>query len=141
MRLKGATPLGGGKYALSEGGDSSSSNFYDDPLVNAITKLPSLEEAKKYAGTDPSFYGVQRPGDYTRVVQRQMANDMLGGRLSQAEERYHQGEMDRARATPGYGLIGGDTSVIANPEAARMRSDMEMEMRKKLVAASLAGMM
>jgi len=78
--------LGGGQFGVSAAAGSHgdvSKNFYDDPTVNSITKLPSLEEASQYMGSKPSFYGVQRPGDYQRVVQRQMANDMTGGKLGQ----------------------------------------------------------
>lgn len=80
--------LGGGKlYATGEAGSvgDTSPNFYDDPTVNSVVKLPSQKEAEQYTGASPSFYGVQRPGDWQRLVQRQMAEDVVGkGALNRA---------------------------------------------------------
>jgi hypothetical protein len=75
--------LGGGKYGVGAQagavGDVSD-NFHDDPTVNAIVGLPSVKEAQEYTGKTPSFYGVQRPGDWQRKVQKDMAADALGSR-------------------------------------------------------------
>lgn len=73
--------LGGGKlYATGAPGSvgDTSPNFYDDPTVNSVVKLPSKQQAEEYTGAHPSFYGVQRPGDWQRLVQRQMAEDVVG---------------------------------------------------------------
>lgn len=74
--------LGGGNFGVTAGAGSVGEKgvgHFDDPVVNAIAKLPSQAEAADYAGTKPSFYGVQRPEDYQRVVQQQMAADALPG--------------------------------------------------------------
>lgn len=74
--------LGGGKFYATAGAKDfgeTSPNFYDDPTVSAIQELPSLAEAQKFTGASPSFYGVQRPGDWQRVVQRKMAAEALPG--------------------------------------------------------------
>jgi hypothetical protein len=81
--------LGGGKFGVTSAPGSygeTSSKFYDDPTINEIVKLPSLAQAAAYTGTKPTFHGVQRPGDFQRVVQRQMANDMTGGQANQMIE-------------------------------------------------------
>lgn len=85
----GGQPIGGGQYAISggEGPHGGDANFYNDPLVNSVVKLPSEKEAEQYTGASPSFHGVQRPGDWQRVVQRQMAEDAVGkGALNRAGE-------------------------------------------------------
>jgi len=91
--------LGGGNFGVSAApgayGDTSP-NYYDDPTVNQFAKLPSLEEAMQYMGSKPTFKGVQRPGDYQRVVQRQMADEASGGQLNDLiEQRVEGSRADR----------------------------------------------
>lgn len=76
-----ATAVPGGFTVNSKPGDwaPGSPNFYEDPTVNALAELPSLEEAKRHTGLDPSFHKAQRPGDWQRSVQRQMAAEQLPG--------------------------------------------------------------
>jgi hypothetical protein len=85
--VPGGIAIGGAPGSVGE----TSSSFYEDPTVNALVKLPSLEQAKAYKGTDPSFHGVQRPGDYQRVVQREMADAVAGGKLAQLIENRVEG--------------------------------------------------
>jgi len=73
-----------------------STHFNDDPLVNSLAKLPSLEEAMSYMGSQPTFEGNQRPGDYQRVVQREMADKASGGMLPQMLENRTNAAKDRA---------------------------------------------
>jgi hypothetical protein len=82
LTAQGLTPLGGGRFAAknAEGPAGGDDNFYEDPTVGALVKLPSLKEAQEYTGKTPSFYGVQRPGDWQRKVQKDMAADALGSR-------------------------------------------------------------
>jgi hypothetical protein len=105
----GGQPIGGGKYAISggpgpRGGDA---NFYDDPIINALVNLPSEQEANRYTGANPSFHGVQRPGDWQRHVQLSMAADRLpgGGRqLADLQGIEREKAKQRSMTTPGYGL-------------------------------------
>lgn len=75
VAVPGGVSIGGGQGPA--GGDD---NFRDDPTINSIVALPSMREAQDYTGAKPSFHGVQRPGDWQRVVQRQMAADRVGSR-------------------------------------------------------------
>lgn len=120
--------LGGGTFGVTGApgatGDTSP-NYADDPLVNSVVKLPSLAEAMAYKRSNPSFHGVQRPGDYQRVVQREMANQATGGRLDQAVENRAEGARAArgdfsaspyatARAMGGFqGVRGGDEAATA----------------------------
>lgn len=110
LRQPGAVALPDGGVALGampgSHGDVSD-NFYDDPIVNALAKLPSVGEAAQYTGTKPSFYGVQRPGDFQRVVQMDMAADALPGgkrQLAALQENERERQRHLAMARPGYGL-------------------------------------
>jgi len=121
--------FGGGTFGVSAAPGShgdTSPNFYDDPTVNEIVKLPSLAEASQYMGSQPTFHGVQRPGDYQRVVQRQMANDMTGGMLGQMIKN----RVDAAKAKAGdssasaydvAGAMGGLEAPRGNPNDYRIR--------------------
>lgn len=118
--------LGGGKFGVTGApgavGDTSP-NYYDDPTVNQFAELPSLAEAMAYKKSKPTFHGVQRPGDYQRVVQREMANEASGGQLNQLiENRVENARAARgdttaspfavARAMGGFhGVRGGDLDV------------------------------
>lgn len=75
VAVPGGVSIGG---APGSHGDTSP-NFHNDPLANALVGLPSQQQAEQYTGVKPSFYGVQRPGDWQRVVQQQMAADALPG--------------------------------------------------------------
>jgi hypothetical protein len=139
---KGAVPLGGGKYSLSEGSGQPGTSFYEDPIVNQITKLPSLAEAKKFTGADPSFFGVQRSGDWQRVVQRKMASEKVGERKLTRAQKSLQGGMEHTnKMTPGYGMLGGDPSFTADPMKVARQVEMEQTKRKMLVAEAMAGIM
>lgn len=102
--------LGGGKFGVSAAAGSvgeTSPNFHDDPTINAIVKMPSLEEAKTYTGADPSFFGVQRPGDWQRKVQGDMAADALPGgkrQLASLQDGAREKATRRSMMQPGYGL-------------------------------------
>jgi len=76
VAVPGGVSIGGGPGAVGDVSDA----FRDDPTVNSIVALPSQREAEQYSGKKPSFYGVQRPGDWQRTVQRQMAADIVGSR-------------------------------------------------------------
>lgn len=96
----GGQPIGGGKYAISggQGRTGGDDNFFQDPIVEALAKTPSAQEAEQYTGLRPSFYGVQRPGDWQRTVQRDMAADQLpGGREQLARLVTNRVERERLR--------------------------------------------
>lgn len=81
LSMPGATAVPGGVAiggAPGQVGDTSP-NYYDEPIVGALAALPSQKQAEQYTGAKPSFYGVQRPGDWQRTVQRSMAADALPG--------------------------------------------------------------
>lgn len=108
--MPGAVAIPGGGVSLGampgQHGDVSD-KFYDDPVINALAKLPSVAEAEQYTGAKPSFYGVQRPGDWQRVVQMDMAADRLPGgkrQLGQLQEAERQRAYHQALMKPGYGL-------------------------------------
>lgn len=97
VAVPGGVSLGGAPGSVGD----TSDNFRDDPTVNSIVALPSVKEAQEYTGAKPSFYGVQRPGDWQRSVQRRMAADKVGSRegLSRLIEIRANAERDR-RADP-----------------------------------------
>lgn len=143
MKKKGATPLGGGKYALSEGGDSAGTHFYDDPVLNALMKRPTLEEAEAYTGAKPSFYGVQRSGDWQRVIHQQMAEDKFGKeRVARAQASFSEGAKRRNQIAPGAGLIGGNPEALSGGSFGRARAVKEAaeneKYYKKLAAQAAA---
>ena len=86
VAVPGGVAIGGAPGSVGE----TSPNYYDEPIVNALTKLPSRDQAAQYTGTNPSFYGVQRPGDFQRVVQREMAADQLPGGMRQLSDLIEQ---------------------------------------------------
>lgn len=77
-------------------------HYFDDPTVNALAKLPSLQEASQFEGTDPSFYGVQRPGDYQRVVQREMAAEALPGGMDELAKMIQQRVLNERQRSGAY---------------------------------------
>lgn len=81
-----------------------SKTFYDDPTVNAIVGLPSEDQANRFTGASPSFYGIQRPGDWQRTVQREMAAAALPGGQHELDAM-EQNRIARAR----IGTVSGAT--------------------------------
>lgn len=110
LQQPGAVAIPGGGVSLGampgSHGDVSD-KFYDDPVVNALAKLPSVAEAEDYTGAKPSFYGVQRPGDWQRVVQMDMAADRLPGgkrQLAALQDQMRERAYHQALVNPRYGL-------------------------------------
>jgi hypothetical protein len=95
--------LGGGKFGVTSSDPKfygeKSRNFYEDPTINALAKLPSLEEAKQFTGLDPSFHGIQRSGDFQRVAQQQMAAERAGSQ--EALGRLIENRVEGAKRTSG----------------------------------------
>jgi hypothetical protein len=125
--------LGGGQFGVTgkagTHGDVSP-NFLDDPLINHYAKLPSLKEASEYMHTKPTFHGVQRPGDYQRVVQRYMADEASGGTLSrQLEQRAETNKWQRGDLSENK----WDVDRMSRPDPVgdrrRQREDLDLEPR------------
>jgi len=125
--------LGGGKFGVTgEAGTHGdvSGRFLDDPLVNEYAKLPSLEEAKNYMHSNPVFKGVQRSGDYRRVVQREMANEASGNTLSRIMENRTEGaKAERGDLSPNPFAIARMFDADPTRERRRQREDLDLAPR------------
>mgnify|MGYP001412419292 CR=1 FL=1 len=105
-----AVPGGVALGAMPGGHGDISPNYYDDPTVNAIVGRPSEQQAEDYSGARPSFYGIQRAGDFQRHIQRQMAADHLPGGDRQLTNLIEQ---RIAKARTANGGVGDDAYANA----------------------------